>query len=99
MPPCTDDVHLEIRVDLGSQRPFTAFWPGRGVLCRNEQGFVIPAQQLGTRIASFNQHEIHCSVGPVQINQQTYLAEYLGVVSLFKNQRDWFPVISIDLKI
>ena len=31
---------------------------------------------------------------PFQINQQTYL----GDVSLLKNQRDWFPVISLDLE-
>ena len=54
---------------------------------------MIPTQQLGTRIASLNQQEIHCSVGPVQINQ-TYLED----VSLLKNQRDWFPVISLDLE-
>ena len=78
---------------FSQQRAVTAFWPGRKVLCPNEQGFVIPTQQLGTRIASLNQQEIHCSVGPVQINQ-TYLED----VSLLKNQRDWFPVISLDLE-
>ena len=92
--PVANHVPLEIRVGLVSQRPVTAFCPCRKVLCRNEQGFVIPTQQLCTRIASFNQQEIHCSVGPVQINQQTYL----GDVSLLKNQRDWFSVISLDLE-
>ena len=87
VPPDADQVPMEIRVGLDSQRPITAFWPGRKVLCRNEQGLVIPAQQLGNRITSFNQQEIQCSVGPVEINQKTYL----GDVLLLKNQRDWFP--------
>ena len=76
VPPGANYVPLEIRVCLVSQRPVTAFWHGRKVLCHNKQGYVIPTQQLGTRIASFNQQEIHCSVGPVQINQQTYLGMY-----------------------
>ena len=94
VPAGADYVPLEIRVGLLSQRPITAFRPGRDVLCRNQQGSVIPAQQLGDRIASFNQREIHCSGGSVQINQQ----RYLGHVSLLKGQRDWLPVISLDLE-
>ncbi len=94
VPPGADHVPLEIRVGLVSQRPVTGFWPGPKVLCRNQQGSVIPAQQLGDRIASFNQQEIHCSGGPVQINQK----HYLGDVTLLKNQRDWLPVISLDLE-
>ena len=91
VPSGANHVPVEIRVGLVSQRPVTALWPGRKVLRRNEQGFVIPSQQLGTRIASHNNQEIR----PVQINQQTYLED----VSLLENQRDWFPVISLDLEI
>ena len=47
VPPCANHVPLEIRVGLVSQRPVTAFWPGRKVLCRNEQGFVIPYSAAG----------------------------------------------------
>ena len=94
VPPGAAHVPLQIRVGLLSQSPVNGFWPGRNVLCRNQQGAVIPAQQLGNRIASFNQREIHCSGGPVQINQQ----RYLGDVSLLKGQRDWLPVISLDLE-
>ena len=94
VPPGADHVPLEIRVGLVSQRPVTGFWPGRSVLCRNPQGSVIPAQHLGDRIASFKQREIHCSGGPVQINQR----QYVGDVTLLKSQRDWLPVISLDLE-
>ena len=87
-------VPLDIRVGLVSQTPVTAFWPGRDVLCRNHAGSVIPAQQLGSTIASSTQQEIHCSGGHVQINQQ----RYLGDVSLLKGQRDWLAVISLDLE-
>ena len=45
--PVANHVPLEIRVGLVSQRPVTAFWPGRKVLCRNEQGFVIPYSAAG----------------------------------------------------
>ena len=81
---------LEIRVGLVSQRPVTAFWPGRNVRCRNRQGSVISAQQLGNGITGLGQQEIHCSRGPVRLNQQ----RYLGAVSLFKADRDWLAVIS-----
>ncbi len=94
MPPGSDHVPLEIRVGLVSQRPITAFRPGPDVLCRNQQGSVIPAQQLLNRIAASTQHEIHCSGGPVQINQQ----HYRGDVSLLKGQGDWLPVVSLDLE-
>ena len=87
-------VPLDIRVGLISQSPVTAFWPGRNVLCRNQEGSVIPAQQLGKTIAGSSQREIHCSGGPVQINQQ----RYLGDISLLKDQRDWIAVISLDLE-
>ena len=94
VPPGSENVPLEIRVGLVGQRPVTAFWPGRDVLCRNQQGFVIPAQQLGNRISSISQQEIHCSAGPVQINQQ----RYLGNVSLLNAKRGWLAVISLDLE-
>ena len=64
------------------------------MLCRHQHGDVIPAQELMKRIASSPQHEIHCSGGPVQINQQ----HYQGDVSLLKGQGDWLPVVSLDLE-
>ena len=94
VPPGAENIPLEIRVALMSQKPVTGFWPGRNVLCRDGQGSVIPGQRLGDRIASFNDQEIHCSAGPVQINQQ----RYLGDVSLLRSQREWLPVISLDLE-
>ena len=94
VPPGSENVPLEIRVGLVGQRPVTAFWPSRDVLCRNQQGFVVPAQLLGNRISSLSQQEIHCSAGPVQINQQ----RYLGHVSLHKAKREWLAVISLDLE-
>ena len=94
VPPDPENVPLDIRVGLVSQRPVTAFWPGRNVRCRNRHGAVISAQQLGTGITSLGQVEIHCSGGPVRINQQ----RYLGGVSLFKADRDWLAVISLDLE-
>ena len=71
-----------------------AFRPGPNVLCRNQNGSVIPSQQLGKRIASSTQQEIHCSGGLVQINQH----HYRGDVSLLKGQGDWLPVVSLDLE-
>ena len=94
VPPGSDHVPLEIRVGLVSQSPITAFRPGPNVLCRNQQGSVIPAQQLVNRLAASTQHEIHCSGEPVQINQQ----HYRGDVSLLKSQGDWLPVVSLDLE-
>ena len=94
VPPGADHVPLEIRVGLVSQSPITAFRPGPNVLCRYQHGDVIPAQELMKRIASSPQHEIHCSGGPVQINQQ----HYRGDVSLLKGQGDWLPVVSLDLE-
>ena len=76
VPPGSDHVPLEIRVGLVSQSPITAFRPGPNVLCRFQHGDVIPTQELMKRIASSPQHEIHCSGGPVQINQQHYPSEY-----------------------
>ena len=64
------------------------------MLCRNQHGSVIPAQQLVNRLAASTQHEIHCSAGPVQINQQ----HYRGDVSLLKGRGDWLPVVSLDLE-
>ena len=94
VPPGAENVPLEIRVGLLSQRPVTAFWPGSNVLCRSRQGSVIPSPQLGQSISSLGQQEIHCSGGPVQINQQ----RYLGDVSLLKAEHDWLAVISLDLE-
>ena len=94
VPPVADHVPLEIRVVLVSQSPITAFRPGPNVLCRNQNGSVIPSQQLGKRIASSTPQEIHCSGGPVQINQH----HYRGDVSLVKGQGDWLPVVSLDLE-
>lgn len=94
VPPVADHVPLEIRVGLVSQSPITAFRPGPNVLCRNQNGSVIPSQQLGKRIASSTPQEIHCSGGPVQINQH----HYRGDVSLVKSQGDWLPVVSLDLE-
>ena len=94
VPPGPENVPLEIRVGLVSQRPVTAFWPGRNVRCRNRQGSVISAQQLGNGITGLGQQEIHCSRGPVRLNQQ----RYLGAVSLFNADRDWLAVISLDLE-
>ena len=94
VPPGSDHVPLEIRVGLVSQSPITAFRPGPNVLCRNQHGSVIPAQQLLNRLAASTQDEIHCSGGPVQINQQ----HYRGDVSLLKGQGDWLPVVSLDLE-
>ena len=94
VPPGPQNVLLEIRVGLVSQRPVTAFWPGRNVRCLNRQGSVISAQQLGNRITSLGLQEIHCSGGPVRINQ----LRYLGGVSLLKGDRDWLAVISLDLE-
>ena len=94
VPPGSDHVPLEIRVGLVSQSPITAFRPGPNVLCRNQHGSVIPAQQLVNRLGASTQHEIHCSGGPVQINQQ----HYQGDVSLLKAQGDWLPVVSLDLE-
>ena len=95
VPPGGDsNVPLAIRVGLVSQRPVTAFLPGRNVRCRDQGGLEIPAQQLGSTIASSTHQEIHCSGGPVQINQQ----HYLGDVSLLKGQREWLPVVSLDLE-
>ena len=93
VPPGSDHVPLEIRVGLVSQSPITAFRPGPMVRCRYQHGDVIPAQELMNRIASSPQDEIHCSGGPVQINQK----HYQGVVSLLKGQGDWLPVVSLDL--
>jgi len=94
VPPGPEHVPLEIRVGLVSQKPVTAFWPGRNVLCRSGQGTVISAQLLGQRITSMGQKEIHCSGGPVRINDQSYL----GDVSLVKAEREWLAVISLDLE-
>jgi len=96
VPPVADPDHvpLEIRVGLVSQSPITAFQPGPDVLCRNQNGSLIPSQQLGKRIASSTPKEIHCSGGPVQINQH----HYRGDVSLLKGQGDWLPVVSLDLE-
>ena len=94
VPPGADHVPLQIRVGLVSQSPVTGFWPGPKVLCRNQLGALIPAHQLGTSIAISNQQEIHCTGGPVQINQK----RYLGVVTLLKGHGDWLPVISLDLE-
>ncbi|WP_232202478.1 SpoIID/LytB domain-containing protein [Synechococcus sp. WH 8109] len=94
VPPRADHVPLEIRVGLVSQSHITALRPGPNVLCRYKHGPVIPTQELVTRIASSPQHEIHCSGGPVQINQQNYQ----GDVSLLKGQGDWLPAISHDLE-
>ena len=94
VPPGADHVPLEIRVGLVSQSPVTGFWPGPKVLCRNQRGALIPAHQLGISIGVFNQQEIHCTGGPVQINQK----HYLGDVTLFKGQGDWLPVIALDLE-
>ena len=94
VPPVADHVPLEIRVGLVSQSPITAFRPGPNVLCRNQNGSVIPSQQLGKRIASSTPREIHCSGGPVQINHH----HYRGDVSLLKGQGDWLPVVSLDLE-
>ena len=55
---------------------------------------MIPSPQLGQSISSLGQQEIHCSGGPVQINQQ----RYLGDVSLLKAEHDWLAVISLDLE-
>ena len=96
VPPVADPDHvpLEIRVGLVSQNPITAFQPGPDVLCRNQNGSLIPSQQLGKKIASSTPKEIHCSGGPVQINQH----HYRGDVSLLKGQGDWLPVVSLDLE-
>ena len=95
VPPGADEiVPLAIRVGLVSQSPVKAFLPGRNVLCRDQGGLEIPVHQLGSTIAASSHQEIHCSGGPVQINQQ----HYLGDVSLLKGQRDWLPVISLDLE-
>ena len=94
VPPGADHVPLEIRVGLVSQSPVTGFWPGPKVLCQDQRGALIPAHQLGNSIAVSNQQEIHCTGGPVQINQK----HYLGDVSLFKGQGDWLPVIALDLE-
>ena len=94
VPPGSDHVPLEIRVGLVSQSPVTGFWPGPKVVCRNQRGALIPAHQLGNSIGVFNQQEIHCTGGPVQINQK----HYLGDVTLLKGQGDWLPVISLDLE-
>ena len=96
VPPVADPDHVpvEIRVGLVSQSPITAFQPGPDVLCRNQSGSLIPSQQLGMRIASSTPKEIHCSGGPVQINQH----HYRGDVSLLKGQGDWLPVVSLDLE-
>ena len=96
VPPVADPDHvpLEIRVGLVSQSAITAFQPGPDVLCRNQNGALIPSQQLGKRIASYTPKEIHCSGGPVQINQH----HYRGDVSLLKGQGDWLPVVSLDLE-
>ena len=69
VPPGSDHVPLEIRVGMVSQSPITAFRPGPNVLCRNQHGSVIPAQQLLNRLAASTPHEIHSSGGPVQVNQ------------------------------
>ena len=58
VPPGSDHVPLEIRVGLVSQSPIR---PGPNVLCRNQHGSVIPAQQLVNMLAVSTQHEIHCS--------------------------------------
>ena len=94
VPPGSDHVPLEIRVGLVSQSPITGFRPGPNVLCRNQHGSVIPAQQLLNSLAASTPHEIHCSGGPVQINQQ----HYRGDVSLLNGQDDWLPVVSLDLE-
>ena len=94
VPPVADHVPLEIRVGLVSQSPITAFQPGPDVLCRNQNGSLIPSQQRGKKIASSTRKEIHCSGGPVQINQH----HYRGDVSLLKGQGDWLPVVSLDLE-
>ncbi|MCB4427729.1 SpoIID/LytB domain-containing protein [Synechococcus sp. MU1643] len=96
VPPVADPDHvpLEIRVGLVSQSPITAFQPGPDVLCRNQNGSLIPSQQLGKRIASSTPKEIHCSGGPLQINQH----HYRGDVSLLKGQGDWLPVVSLALE-
>ena len=94
VPPGSDHVPLEIRVGLVSQSPISAFRPGPNVLCRSQHGAAIPAQKLMQTIASSPQHEIHCSGGPGQINQQHYQSD----VSLLKGQGDWLPVISLDLE-
>ena len=94
VPPGSDHVPLEIRVGLVSQSPITAFRPGPNVLCRNQYGSVIPAQQLLNSLAAFTPHEIYCSGGPVQINQQ----HYRGDVSLLNGHDDWVPVVSLDLE-
>ena len=96
VPPVADPDHvpLEIRGGLISQSPITAFQSGPDVLCRNQNGSLIPSQQLGKRIASSTPKEIHCSGGPVQINQH----HYRGDVSLLKGQGDWLPVVSLDLE-
>ena len=95
VPPDGDaNVPLAIRVGLVSQRPVKAFLPGRDVRCRDQGGLEIPVQQLGSTIASSTHQEIHCSGGRVQINQQ----HYLGDVSLLKGQREWLPVVSLDLE-
>ena len=96
VPPGSDHVPLEIRVGLISHSPITAFRPGPNVLCRNQHGSVIPAQQLVNRLVSSTQHEIHCSSGPVQINQQHYRGDVS--LSLLKGQGDWLPVVSLDLE-
>ena len=96
VPPVADPDHvpLEIRVGLVSQSPITAFQPGPDVQCRNQKGSLIPSQQLGKRIASSTPKKIHCSGGPVQINQH----HYRGDVSLLKGQGNWLPVVSLDLE-
>ena len=96
VPPVADPDHvpLEIRVGLVSQSPITAFQPGPDVLCRNQNGSLIPSQQLGKRPDSSTPKEIHCSDGPFQINQH----HYRGDVSLLKGQGDWLPVVSLDLE-
>ena len=62
------------------------------MFCHNQNGSVMRSEQLVNRLAASTQHEIHCSGGTFQINQQ----HYRGDVSLLKGQVDWLPVVMLD---